>query len=57
MSRCIECDMCFDGDTMYVKTEEGRICEDCIDRMRPRELLEKLGIELDCIGFPEPERL
>lgn len=56
-SKCAECEMVFDGETMFAVIKGKRICEDCIDAMTSRELLEKLGIELDCIGVPEPERL
>lgn len=56
LSRCAECEMVFDGDTKFVEIKGKRICEDCIDDMDSRDLLERLGIEFDCIGFPEPER-
>lgn len=53
---CSECESVLDGDTRFVVINGERICEDCIDDMRPKELLDKLDIEFDCIGFPEPDR-
>lgn len=55
-SSCAECEMTFDGDTRFVEINGERICEDCISDMTSLELLDKLGIKFDCIGFPEPER-
>lgn len=55
-SSCAECEMIFDGDTKFIVINGERICEDCIDDMTSRDLLDKLGIRFDCIGFPEPER-
>lgn len=55
-SICVECERVFDGDTMFIEIDGDRYCEDCIDDMRPKELLDKLGIDFDCIGWPEPER-
>lgn len=56
MSKCSICEMTFDGDTKFVEINGERICEDCISDMTSLELLDKLGIEFDCIGWPEPER-
>lgn len=53
---CARCDMEFDGDTKFAVIDGERICEDCIRNMDVMELLEKAGIEIDCIGFPEDER-
>jgi len=50
---CAVCDMKFDGDTKYAVIDGERICEDCIRKMDVMELLERAGIEIDCIGFPE----
>ena len=56
MSKCSICEMTFDGDTKFVEINGERICIDCISDMTSLELLDKLGIEFDCIGWPEPER-
>ena len=55
-SKCAACGMVFDGDTKFADINGERICEDCIADMTSLELLEKLGIKFDCIGWPEPER-
>ena len=56
MSKCSICEMTFDGDTKFVEVNGERICRDCISDMTSLDLLDKLGIEFDCIGWPEPER-
>lgn len=56
MSKCSICEMTFDGDTKFVEINGERICKDCISDMTSLDLLDKLGIEFDCIGWPEPER-
>ena len=65
---CAVCDRKFDGDTMFAEINGDRICVDCIEYMAFDELLERLQIKdviellerleirLDCIGFPEYER-
>lgn len=57
MAKCCECEMEFDGDTPFIRIKGEKLCVYCIDDMTPRELLEKLDIEFDCIGYPEPERI
>ncbi len=56
MCRCANCKSVFDGDIKFIEVNGDRYCEECIDDMRPKDLLEILGIEFDCIGYPEPER-
>ena len=56
MKKCDICEMPFDGDTKFVEIKKQRICEECISDITPRELLDMLDIEFDCIGWPEPER-
>ena len=53
---CAVCDMAFDGDTKFAVIDGERICEHCIEKMDVWELLYKLGVEVDCIGFPEDDR-
>ena len=53
---CANCDMEFDGDTKFAVIDGERICEDCIFDMDLMDLLERIGIKFDCIGFPEDER-
>ena len=50
---CARCDMEFDGDTKFAVIDGERICENCIENMDVWELLYKLEVEVDCIGFPE----
>lgn len=56
MFRCVECERKFDAETKFIKINGDRYCEDCIDDMRPKELLDIIGIGFDSIGYPEPER-
>lgn len=56
MSRCAECDMEFDGDTKFAVIKGERICEDCLEAINLFDLLERIGVKVDCIGYPEPER-
>lgn len=54
--RCVECNREFDAETKFIEVNGDRYCEDCIDDMRPKELLDIIGVGFDCIGYPEPER-
>lgn len=56
MCRCAECDMEFDGDTKFAVIKGERICEDCLEAINLFDLLERIGVKVDCIGYPEPER-
>lgn len=49
---CISCEEGIYSGDKYLDLTEGAICENCVDSMRGKELLEYLGEEL-CVAHEE----
>lgn len=56
-SRCVNCDEVLYENSKFITVNGDRICEECIENMRPREILDLLEIDFECVGEPEEERI